>query len=424
MTRPWNDLEGVSLGRYWLKQCLSETENDAWFLTRYDATCDAAVRIKRADSDTAAEQLEMWRAAVAIDHPHIVRMLDAGRADAEGMDVIYAVCEYPDDFLSSALAERPLSIAEAGEVLDACLTALGFLHERGLVHGAVAAEHIMAFGDRIKLPSDTIRRGGNPAEDMWELGATLVEILTRNRPQPGADIPWAPEPFGTIVQRTMGKNPAERWTVADIQAYLRPAPEPVPVPVVVEPEPAVMAAPVAVEEPEPAREPEPVRRREFEPIPEPVRRHGYGMKWVPIAGLVAAAGLGAFFLPKSKAPEVKPAVQTPAAPAPVPIQRNPAPTRVQAAAPVESAERRRDPTAIWRVVVFEYSKRGQAEHKAQTLNEKRPELHAEVFTPKGNRAPYLVALGGFMTYDEAERVKRQARAAGMPRDTFVRNYRQ
>jgi hypothetical protein len=403
MTRPWNDLEGVSLaGRYWLKQCLATTDNDAWFLTRFDASCDAAVRMVRAeDNDCAAAQLELWRATMAIEHPHIVRMLDAGRADAEGMDVIYAVCEYPDDFLASALAERPLSTAEAGEVLEACLGALGFLHERGLAHGAVAAEHIMAFGDRIKLPSDTIRRAGAPAEDMWQLGATLVEILTRDRPRPGDQIPWAPEPFGTIVQQTMGADPGRRWTVAEIEAHLHP---PAPAAVRAEPEPEPPLEPIAA----PMAMPEPPG------IPELPARHGNVMKWVPLAGLLAAAGLGALFLPHSKPPVAKPAVQTAPPPQAAP--------HVEAPPPVRSAEDRRVPAAIWRVVAYEYSRRAAAEHKAHSLNQKRPELHAEVFTPRGNRAPYLVALGGFMTLPEAERVKKQARASGMPRDTFVRNY--
>lgn len=410
MTQPWNDLEGVSLGgRYWLKQCLTATDSDAWFLTRFDSTCDAAVRIVRA-ADAPADQLELWRASMAIDHPHLVRMLDAGGAEALGTEVIYAVCEYPDDFLASALAERPLSAEEARGVLDACLRALSFLHERGLVHGAVAAEHIMAFGDRIKLPSDTIRRSGDSSEDMWALGATLVEILTRDRPQPGAAIPWVPEPFGTIVQRTMGEEPARRWTVADIETHLDP-PKPAPVPIAAPaPEPEPVVEPMAIPELAPSRD----------VVTQPLARHGRSMKWVPLAGLIAAAGLGALFLPRSKQPEVKPAVQTTPQPVPqtAPVRQPDAPPAVQSAAAAAN------PAAIWRVVVYEYSHRAAAEHKAHSLNQKRPELRAEVFTPRGNRAPYLVALGGFMTLPEAERVKKQARAAGMPRDTFVRNYRQ
>ena len=131
--------------------------------------------------------------------PTLTRMLDAGRAEAEGNDVVYAVCEYPDDVLSSVVQERPLSSDEALEVLHALRSALGFLHENGFAHGAVEPSHIMAFGDRIKLPSDTVRRSGaqavpaeptlydapevaagspvTPAADMWSLGVTLREVL-------------------------------------------------------------------------------------------------------------------------------------------------------------------------------------------------------------------------------------------------------
>jgi eukaryotic-like serine/threonine-protein kinase len=73
-------------------------------------------------------------------------------------------------------------------------------------------------------------------------------------------------------------------------------------------------------------------------------------------------------------------------------------------------------------VAYEYHKREQAEKKAHSLNQKRPTLHAEVFAPRGNRAPYFVALGGRLTLAQAEQLKREARALGLPRDTFVRNF--
>jgi hypothetical protein len=44
-----------------------------------------------------------------------------------------------------------------------------------------------------------------------------------------------------------------------------------------------------------------------------------------------------------------------------------------------------------------------------------------VFHP-GERSAFLVSLGGAMTRDDAESLWRRAREAGMPRDTFVRNY--
>jgi eukaryotic-like serine/threonine-protein kinase len=403
MTQFWNDLEGVSLaGRYWLKQCLSETGDDAWYLIRLDPSRDAAVRVRRAGAPDAEAQLALWNEAVAIDHPHIVKMFDAGRTEAGGENLIYAVCEYPDDFLAGALTERPLSTAEAAEVLRACVSALSYLHEKGFVHGALDPRHIMAFGDTIKLPSDTIRRG-DPADDMWSLGMLSVEILTRQRPvlEPGDEAPFLPEPFGSIAQNTLRHDPASRWTIAEVADHLRPsavvvAPEPEPL----EPPEPVAAAPVL---------PPPVHRAE---VPEP---RTLPFRWIPIAGLAAAVALGFVFLRHSSDPVA-------ATPAPPPAVVRPAPVAPPPPAVAKPAPPRHDASAIWRVVAFEYSKRAQAEHKARSINEKHPALHAEVFAPKGNRAPYFVSLGGRLTQQEAERLRREARAKGLPRDTFVRNF--
>jgi len=402
MTHFWNDLEGVSLaGRYWLKQCLSESADDAWYLIRLDPSRDAAVRVLRADSVDAEAQLALWNDAVALDHPNVVKMFDAGRTEVSGVDLLYAVCEYPDDFLAAALTERPLSTAEAGEVLRACVSALGYLHGNGLVQGALDPQHIMAFGDTIKLPSDSIRRG-DPADDMWSLGMLLVEILTRQRPvlEPGDEAPFLPEPFGSIAQNTLRHDPASRWTIADVESHLRPA--------IV----AVVPEPVAVEEPKPVPVvpvlPPPVPREE---IAEPRR---LPFRWIPIVGLAAAAVLGFVFLRHSSEPVVATPVP-PAAVRPAPVAPPPAPVATPATP-------HHDASAIWRVVAFEYSKRAQAEHKARTINEKHPALHAEVFAPKGNRAPFFVSLGGRLTFQEAEQLRREARAKGLPRDTFVRNF--
>jgi hypothetical protein len=109
----------------------------------------------------------------------------------------------------------------------------------------------------------------------------------------------------------------------------------------------------------------------------------------------------------------------PIAPAAAPMTRPaPAPERSEPAVRERSDER-----PFWRVIAYTYSRLNDAQEKAARINERRPELRASVFTPRGaERAPYLVALGGRMSRDEALRLQRRARAAGMPRDTFVRNY--
>jgi hypothetical protein len=75
------------------------------------------------------------------------------------------------------------------------------------------------------------------------------------------------------------------------------------------------------------------------------------------------------------------------------------------------------------VVAYTYGAFREADHKAHRINEKWPAFRAEVFAPKGRgRGPYYVALGGRMARLDAERLQRSARAVGLPRDTFVRNF--
>jgi hypothetical protein len=451
MTRNWNDLEGLSLGRHWLKVCLMSSADDAWYLIRYDTTRDAAIRVRDAGAPDAEMQLDLWRRATAIEHPHIVRMLDAGRADAEGDAVIYCVCEHPDDYLANVLAERPLLPSETREVLDAAMSALAFLHDHGLVHGAVEARQIQAFGDAIKLPSDTLRVVGpdaSPESDLRALGVMLHEVLTREAPRADAhtDFSYLPEPFRSIIRNTVKPEGASRWTLADIRAHLnppppKPAPEPQPEPIAA---PMMETAPGAV--PPPLAAAPPVERPTLpppRPRPEPLVERGFPLKWIPVAGLAAAAVLGAFVL---RSPD-GPAAATPAAePAPVVKQAPPATTPAPKAAPVNPpevlpqppkpsafpesrADRSGTPDArpstgarIWRVIAYTYNGRGNAEQKVKNINSKHPTWRAEVFTPKGDRAPYFVSLGGRMTLSEAERIQRDARAKGMPKDTFVRNF--
>jgi eukaryotic-like serine/threonine-protein kinase len=79
-------------------------------------------------------------------------------------------------------------------------------------------------------------------------------------------------------------------------------------------------------------------------------------------------------------------------------------------------------TGDWRVVAFTYNHQDQAEHKAQTIGERHPDLRAGVFSPRGSGAPYLVTLGGPMDRDTAFQLRNKAIRAGLPRDTYAQNY--
>jgi len=438
MTRFWNELESVSLaGRYRLEECLSATETDAWYLTRIEDGRRAAVRVMPDHSLPAIEQLSAWQAAMEFEHPYLVRMLDAGRATADGTPLIYAVCEYPDDFLAAVLEERALSAAEARELLAAALGALRFLHQRGFVHTAVDPAHIMAFGDCIKLPSDSLARAGtrvpgpgpapydppeavsgmvSPAGDLWALGITLHEVLTQHRPnlERDAEFRYLAEPFASILRQCLKADPAERGTAADIEGLLQrssseraaDAAEPAPVPAAVQPARAQPAAvPPAL--PPPAKEPA-----------RAVRSRSFPLWWVPAAGIVAAVVLSAVLL-RNPAPHATPtAPTTPVAPVAQAVRpAENAPTPPAAHWPARPAA-----TGAWRVVAWTYSTREAAEKKVRSLNRTSPGWNAELFAPNGDRQPYFVALGGRMSRAEALQLQQKARTHGLPADTFARNF--
>jgi TonB family protein len=100
----------------------------------------------------------------------------------------------------------------------------------------------MAVEDRLKISSDGLLRAGakdmsaatpydppehataavSPAEDIWALGVTLVEVLTQHRPSNGIVPADLPEPFAGIARGCLLRNPADRSTIPQISKLLAP----------------------------------------------------------------------------------------------------------------------------------------------------------------------------------------------------------
>ena len=107
-----------------------------------------------------------------------------------------------------------------------------------------------------------------------------------------------------------------------------------------------------------------------------------------------------------------------------PVAKKPAAETLPKPADVEtpSVSQSTGKNTIWRVVAYTYNHQDQAEHKAQTINDRYPDLKAEVFSPKGDGAPYLVTLGGPMERDAAFQLRNRAVSQGLPHDTYAQNY--
>ncbi|HEX2918317.1 MAG TPA: SPOR domain-containing protein, partial [Edaphobacter sp.] len=163
-----------------------------------------------------------------------------------------------------------------------------------------------------------------------------------------------------------------------------------------------------------------VRHRIVRPVEQEPKRLKM-IAVIAIAALVLLA-VGWYFLRNGTSPAPEAATTAPATrpvrpatpPAPV-AAAAPAPTEADTAAPVRTGR------TEWRVVAFTYNHQDQAQKKADELRAKHPAMNPEVFSPRG-RAPYLVTVGGAMTRDQAIAFRAKARGAGLPRDTYARNY--
>jgi TonB family protein len=174
-----------------------------------------------------------------------------GRCRVDNQEMLYVVMEYAAENLSQVLLDRPLTPAEARDMLRPALEGLAYLHGKRLVHGHIRPGNIMAIDDRLKISSDGICEvgelsasrdepsmwdapevagaGKSPAGDVWSLGVTLVEVLTQHIPRwerADQEEPVLPEtlpaPFVDIVRDCLRRDPRLRCTVADIAARLQP----------------------------------------------------------------------------------------------------------------------------------------------------------------------------------------------------------
>ena len=207
MTESWKHWEGqVVDGQFHLRQYLGGSGHSAVFLTEHGegGTQKAAIKFIPADPDSAEVQLSRWRQAAKLSHPHLLRIFQVGRCQIGDMNLLYAVTECAQEDLSQILPRRPLSQAEARDLLAPVLDVLGYIHAAGFVHGRMKPANIMAVDEQLKISSDGLCRAGrstagqskpgvydapesssgvaSPAGDVWSLGMTLAESLTQRLP--------------------------------------------------------------------------------------------------------------------------------------------------------------------------------------------------------------------------------------------------
>lgn len=436
-------MEGRILdGRYALEKCLFAASKIATFgaksIGQEQNPC--LLKMMKLPADEAAKQLESWQAVQKLRHPNLIRMLHAGSAEIESIPVIYAVMEPTDEMLAAVLKDRGLRKDEAEQVAGSAVNALEYIHSNGLVHADLEPRNIFAVGETVKIASDCIQAPGVPlrklsdgyeapevetsgvsaASDFWSLGATLFEVLTQRVPTSTAPVDTAglPKPFIEIISGCLDPDVAKRWDAKRVRTALHP--------------PTV--APLRPRHPDVMRPVPPPARASAQRIMPPPTVHR-SLTWIyAIVLLIAVFGIAWYLISRPSVPKNRAAAQTmgresvaqksetPHATAPsraaTPEQTRDASTNSVAARPAPSHA-----TSDWRVVIYTYAREKDAKERARAINSKRPGLQAEVFSPSGGGSPYLVAVGGWMDRDSANRMRRQAIKLGLPRDTYIQNFR-
>lgn len=194
--------------------------------------------LRLAPDERGAAQLRRLAALRGGHHPHLPRVLDVVSL---GRDRCALACELVEGptLATVRTARGPLTRAEAAALLDALGSALGHLHDRGVVHGDVSPGNVILTEGGRPVLTDLAgevtreagtpgfvapeRAGGAPASapgDVWSLARTLWWAA--------ADDPAVGDVLRTALRPAPGERPAARDLAACAPGLADPAPVALP----------------------------------------------------------------------------------------------------------------------------------------------------------------------------------------------------
>lgn len=261
-------LEGISLGRYRLKQRLGRGGMAEVYLATDDRMQrDVALKIVSSSQTEFAERFSREAQAMGnLRHDHLLPAYDYGEQEPWH----YLVMPYiAHGTLSDLLKQGPLSLAHAGELLEQIASALQYAHQHGVIHRDIKPSNILLRDDHYAYLADfglarALEGGGDltqtgtllgtpeymapelaegPAgksSDIYALAIVLYQMVSGRVPFRGdtaistfwkhlREFPRSPSQFNPIVpgevdhvlMRALDKDPARRYTtpLALSQAY-------------------------------------------------------------------------------------------------------------------------------------------------------------------------------------------------------------
>jgi len=151
-----------------------------------------------------------FMALMALDHPHIVKVLDFGIDDHEQPYFVLEAADHAEGFIEAA-RRAPPSIQK--NFVAQLLGALGYLHRRDLVHGHLTPAHLRVTVGQLKLFVLGSAALPGPTQDEQ----FMAPELRRGQPPSAVSDLWT---FGVIARRVLEPTPAltaalDRITAAD-----------------------------------------------------------------------------------------------------------------------------------------------------------------------------------------------------------------
>ncbi|WP_407344682.1 protein kinase domain-containing protein [Pengzhenrongella phosphoraccumulans] len=210
-----------------------------------------------------AELLADAQTAAALDHPHLVRVLDAGVEGTDEATLAWIVLELVDGVTLGTLVDRvgPLTARDALGVVAGVLAGLGHAHEHGVLHLDVSPANVMvpfsphgfdlaraclldlgsrprpALRDRLvrvsphyASPELATAAPADARADLYAVGAVLFFLLTGRPPferddlravleaqvlapppMPSSLVPTLSSEVDLVVATALAKDPADRY---------------------------------------------------------------------------------------------------------------------------------------------------------------------------------------------------------------------
>jgi hypothetical protein len=121
MSEVWAKWEGLVInGVFPLHRFLGGSDHSGVFLTEFKAgnPPNAVLKLVPGIPTLTEAQLAHWTAAAALAHPHLIRVLEAGRCELGGLQFLFVVMEYAEQTLSQILPRRALTPEEVREMLS------------------------------------------------------------------------------------------------------------------------------------------------------------------------------------------------------------------------------------------------------------------------------------------------------------------